>query len=120
MPAGLDNPSPLAAHWPTPPSGFAPAQQGSEIGSDGPERLGRGQAGGADGGHQPGRGADEQRGAQAARPGLDGDDDGPALGVRVDGGGRGARVTPAAPPARTSSIASARNWTRIWPRVAPR
>src|SRR5271169_851594 len=28
-------------------------------------------------------------------------------------------MTPAAPPARDSRIASARNWPRIWPRVAP-
>src|SRR5260370_25500189 len=28
-------------------------------------------------------------------------------------------MTPAAPPARDSRIASARNWARIWPQVAP-
>jgi hypothetical protein len=52
-----------------------------------PEGLGGGQPGGADGGQQPGEGADENGGNQAPGPGLGRDDGGPALDVRVDGGG---------------------------------
>ena len=51
------------------------------------ERLGGGQAGGADGGQQPGQGADDDRGGQAAGPGLGRDDDGLAVAVGVGGGG---------------------------------
>ena len=58
--------------------------------SDAPERLGGGQAGGADGGQQPGQGADDDGGGQAAGPGFGRDDDGLAVAAGVDGGGGGA------------------------------
>lgn len=45
-----------------------------------------GQAGGADGGQQPGNRADEQSRPQAAGPGLGRDDDRPALEMGVDDG----------------------------------
>ena len=62
---------------------------GVTVVSDAPERLGWGQACGADGWEEPGQGADEQGGGQAAGPGLGRDDDGLAMGVGVGcGGGR--------------------------------
>jgi len=59
--------------------------------SDGPQCLCRGQAGGADGGQQPGQGADDNSGGQAAGPGLGRDDGGlvVAAGVGGDSGGAG-------------------------------
>jgi thioredoxin reductase len=62
--------------------------------SYGPEGLGRGEAGGADGGQQAGEGADEDGGGQAAGPGVGGNDRGPALAVGVDRGGHGAGGDP--------------------------
>src|SRR5260370_28753227 len=58
--------------------------------SDAPERLSGGQAGGADGGQQPGQGADDDGGGQAAGPGFGRDIDELAVAVGVDGGGGGA------------------------------
>jgi hypothetical protein len=56
--------------------------------SDGPHRFGRRHPGGAQGGEQPGDGANDQCGADAAGPGGCGDDDGPVFGAGVDGGGQ--------------------------------
>src|SRR5580658_1960680 len=55
--------------------------------SDGQECLGGGQAGGADGGQQPGQGADDDGRGQAASPGLRRDDDNLAVSAGVGGGG---------------------------------
>src|ERR1700691_5172597 len=55
--------------------------------SDAPECLGGGQAGGADGGQQPGHSADDEGRSQAASPGLRRDDDGLPVGAGVGGGG---------------------------------
>src|ERR1022692_1279140 len=55
--------------------------------SDAPERLRGGQACGADGGQQPGQGADDDSRGQAAGPGLGRDDDGLAMAAGVGGGG---------------------------------
>ena len=63
-----------------------PAGWGTVV-SDAPERLGWGQACGADGWEEPGQGADEQGGGQAAGPGLGRDDDGLAVDTGVGGGG---------------------------------
>jgi hypothetical protein len=53
--------------------------------SDGPERLGWWQAGGADGGQQPGQGADDDGRGQAAGPCLGRDDHGLAVAAGVGG-----------------------------------
>jgi len=55
--------------------------------SDAPERLRGGQPCGADGGQQPGQGADDDSRGQAAGPGLGRDDDGLAVAAGVSGGG---------------------------------
>ena len=56
------------------------------------ERVGGGEAGGADRGEDAGDRADQDRGADAAAPGERGDDGRPVLGVRVDRGGERARA----------------------------
>src|SRR5260370_1448882 len=58
--------------------------------SDAPERLAGGQAGGADGGQQPGQGADDDGGGQPSGPGFGRDDEELAVALGVDGGGGGA------------------------------
>src|ERR1700722_3915853 len=68
-------------------TGCPPARPGRRPGSQGPERLGGRHAGGADRGQQPGDGTDDEGGAEAAGPGFWRDDDGPALGGGVAGGG---------------------------------
>src|SRR5215472_12795704 len=55
--------------------------------SDAPERLSGGQARGADGGQQPGQGADDDSRGQAARPGFGRDNEKLAVAAGVDGGG---------------------------------
>src|SRR5262249_53861175 len=64
----------------------------------GPEGLGGGHAGGAQGGKEPGGGSYEKGGGEAAGPGGGGDDDGPAVSGGVDGGG----VRPGAGPGRAA------------------
>jgi hypothetical protein len=71
----------------TPPRDALPVLPVACVLSDAPERLSGGQTCGADGGQQPGKGADDDDdgdgGGQAVGPGV-GDDDGPALmGVYV-------------------------------------
>src|SRR5258707_10514826 len=58
--------------------------------SDAPERLSGGQAGGADGGQQPGQGADDDGGGEPSGPGFGRDDGELAVAAGVDGGGGGA------------------------------
>jgi hypothetical protein len=72
--------------------GFQVAKQAwhREFLSDAPERLGGRQACRADGGQQPGQGADDGRGGQPAGPGVERDDDGLAVGAGVSGDGGGA------------------------------
>src|SRR5690349_20732005 len=65
-----------------------PRRMGTVV-SDAPERLGWGQVCGADGWEEPGQGADEQGGGQAAGPGLGRDDDGLAVDTGVGSGGGG-------------------------------
>src|ERR1700722_1400405 len=67
-------------------AGGCPAGLAFNPRSDGPERVGGRETGGADGGEQSSDGADRERGAEAAGPGEGGDDRGPVLGVSVDRG----------------------------------